>query len=117
VTGPLMIAISVVSLLVAVWCLVAAARDVAPDRSQFVGIGIVGLLVLAQAVVALSEWAGGTRPADRATFVGYLLTALLLPPAGAVLARMEPTRWGSVILGAVGLVIPVLVLRLNQVWG
>ena len=32
------------------------------------------------------------------------------------LARLEPTRWGSVILAAGGLVLAPLVLRLLQIW-
>ena len=33
-----------------------------------------------------------------------------------VLARMEPTRWGSAIVCAVCLVTPVVVVRLQQTW-
>ena len=51
-----------------------------------------------------------------ATFIGYLITTLCLPPLAAVLARMEPTRWGSVIVTVVRPVVPVLVLRLQQTW-
>ncbi len=47
---------------------------------------------------------------------GYLITTLALLPAGVIMARMEPTRWGSVILGGAALVVPVLVIRLQQVY-
>ena len=50
------------------------------------------------------------------TLIGYMLTALLLPPAGAVLARMEPTRWGSLLIGSAAVIVPVLILRLGQIW-
>jgi hypothetical protein len=53
---------------------------------------------------------------ELATFVGYLLTAVLFLPAAAALARMEPTKWGSVIMGAAALVVAVLSLRLLQTW-
>ena len=46
-----------------------------------------------------------------------LLPALLLPPAAWILARMEPTRYGSLIVGVAALIMPVLVLRMGQVWG
>jgi hypothetical protein len=36
-------------------------------------------------------------------------------PTAFVLARMEPTRWGNLILGVACLVLPVLVLRLQQI--
>jgi hypothetical protein len=32
-----------------------------------------------------------------------------------VLAKMEPTRWGNLILGIGCLILPVLVLRLQQI--
>jgi hypothetical protein len=117
VIAPLSTVIAIASLLVAAWCLVAAFRDRAPVNAQMVALLAVAALVLVQAVVALVRWAGGTGPEEPVTFLGYLFTALLLPPAGVVLARMEPTRWGSAILGSAGLVVPVLMLRLQQVWG
>jgi len=33
-----------------------------------------------------------------------------------VLARLEPTRWGAVILTVAALVVSVLILRINQLW-
>ena len=48
------------------------------------------------------------------TFI-LALFALLLP-AATVLAYMEQTRWGSVIMAVAGAVVAVLMLRLQQVW-
>ena len=64
------------------------------------------------AVVGLCD---GSRPSDIATFAGYLITTLAFLPVAFVLARMEPTRWGTLILGVACLVMPVLVLRLQQI--
>jgi hypothetical protein len=30
---------------------------------------------------------------------------------------MEPTRWGSGLIGAAMVIVPVLLLRMQQVWG
>jgi hypothetical protein len=57
----------------------------------------------------------GSRPAETETFIGYLITTVCFVPTGWVLARMEPTRWGTLILGVACLVLPVLVLRLQQI--
>ena len=46
--------------------------------------------------------------------MGYLITTVCFAPTAFVLARMEPTRWGSVILCVSCLVLPVLILRLQQ---
>lgn len=114
--GPLATLTIVASLLVAAWALVGAIRNRPPDRIQFVGLAALGLIVVALSVMAVIAMAGGDRPASMATFIGYLITTLCLPPLAAVLARMEPTRWGSVIVTVVCLVVPVLVLRLQQTW-
>ena len=108
------------SLALAVWAFSLCARDKQPTRSLFIGLYVIGALVAVQVIIATVLLIGGSGPSqgDRiVTFVGYMLTALLLPPAGAVLARMEPTRWGSGLIGAAAVIVPVLILRMQQVWG
>ncbi|MBV1848803.1 hypothetical protein [Catellatospora tritici] len=110
-------ATTVVSLLLAVIALIASARDRAPDQVQFAGtvvVNVVAVLLLAAAVVT---WVGGTGPREVATFVGYGLTLALLPAGAWIVGKMEPTRFGSLIVGVAALIMPVLVLRMGQVWG
>lgn len=104
------------SLVLAGWGLVATLRNRPPDRSHLLGLALVEAAVLVLTVVALIGWASGDGPGEVGTFVGYLVTLVCLPPIAAVLARMEPTRWGSVIVTVVCLVIPVVVVRLQQTW-
>ena len=103
------------ALALALWGFAAAALHRAPGRALFLAGGVVSVLVLVQAVVAVARIVGGSE-VQAALFVGYLLTALMLEPAAIYLARLEPTRWGSVILAAGGLVLAPLVLRLLQIW-
>ncbi|WBC18060.1 hypothetical protein O7600_13445 [Micromonospora sp. WMMA1998] len=106
----------VLSLVVAVWALVAAVRRQPPDRIQFVGLAVLEVALLALTVVALVALGGGDRPGEPGAFFGYLVTLVCLPPLAWVLARMEPTRWGSAIVCAICLVTPVVVVRLQQTW-
>lgn len=106
----------VLSLAVALWSGVTAARNQAPGRAHLVGLAVVEAAALALTVAALLAVGDGRGPAEPGTFWGYLITLLCLPPLAAVLARMEPTRWGSVIVLVVCLVMPVLVVRLGQTW-
>ncbi|MEW2145613.1 hypothetical protein AB0869_22650 [Micromonospora vinacea] len=106
----------VLSLLVAVWALVAAVRHRPPDRVQFVGLAVLEVALLVLTVLALVAVGGGDRPGEPGAFFGYLVTLVCLPPLAWVLARMEPTRWGSAIVCAVCLVTPVVVVRLQQTW-
>jgi uncharacterized protein YqgC (DUF456 family) len=105
------------ALALAGWSLAAALRDRWIGRGQLVLAAIVELAVLVLAVVAVVRLAGGERAAEQATFIGYLLTVVLLLPAATVLSFMEQTRWGSVIMAVAGAVVAVLMLRLQQVWG
>ncbi|WP_435821309.1 hypothetical protein [Micromonospora parva] len=106
----------VLSLLVAVWALVAAVRHQPPDLVQFVGLAVLEVALLVLTVLALVAVGGGERPGEPGAFFGYLVTLVCLPPLAWVLARMEPTRWGSAIVCAVCLVAPVVVVRLQQTW-
>lgn len=106
----------IVSLLVAAWCFVAAARGTWIDRTHLAGLALVQAAVVAQVVVAVVRIGGGERPEQFATFVGYVIAGVALLPLAVVLSFMERTRWGSVIAGAGVLVLAVLVLRLLQVW-
>jgi hypothetical protein len=106
----------IVSLLVAAWCFVAAARDSWIGRTHLAGLVLVEAAVLVQGVVAVVRIGGGERPYEMATFVAYLVVVVALLPVAVVLSFMERTRWGSVIAGAGAAVVTVLVLRLLQVW-
>lgn len=112
----LAIAVTVSSLLLAAWALLTAARNRPPDMTHLAGAVLVELVVLAQVVVAIVRLLGGSRPAELGTFIGYLVSTVLLLPAAVALMLMERTRYGAAILGVAALVLPVLVLRLQQVW-
>ena len=105
--------------------------------SVVVGLGIIGLAVLdrrpldriaagllaaeaaaiVQVLVAVVQAVRGERPVEAATFVGYALTSVLVPPVGAVWALSEKTKWGTAAAGVSVLVVAVLTLRMQQVWG
>ena len=41
---------------------------------------------------------------------------MLIPPAGLLWARSDPTRWAGTILAVAGLVVAVMGWRLLQLW-
>jgi len=105
----------VVSLLLAAWFLLRAAMNRPPSRFDLIAAAALGALVVVLCAVAVVGLFGDNRPQEVGTFAGYLFTAVAFMPTAAVLARMEPTRFGSLILGVAALVMPVLVLRLEQI--
>jgi hypothetical protein len=115
VNGPLSVVTIVASLVLAIWFLLRCALDRAPSRADLLATALLSTLVAVLVLVAVVGLFDGTRPSETATFAGYLLTTIAFAPTGFVLARMEPTRWGNLILGVACLVLPVLVLRLQQI--
>jgi hypothetical protein len=115
VNGPLSAATIVAALALALWCLARAGLNRAPSRFDLAATAALGAVVAALVVVAVIGLFDGSRPRETGTFIGYLITTIAFAPAAFVLARMEPTRWGNLILGVACLVIPVLVLRLQQI--
>jgi hypothetical protein len=113
--GPLSIATIVVALLLGIWYLIRCALDRAPSNADLWAMLVLSGLVAVLVAVAVIGLFTGERPTDSSTFVGYLITTIGFGPVAFYLARLEPTRWGTLILGVACLVLPVLVLRLQQI--
>jgi hypothetical protein len=115
VNGALSTVTIVAALVLAVWFLVRTTLDRAPSRVDLIAAVVLGVLAAVLVVVAVIGLVGGQRLADPGTYAGYLVTTAGLVPTAVILAKMEPTRWGNLILGVGCLVLPVLVLRLQQI--
>jgi hypothetical protein len=114
VVDALVTALIALSLLLAVVALVLALLDRLPPRWHLLGLLALQLLVLVQAVVALTRLGDWDGPLGE--LLGYLAVAFLLVPGGMVLTVEERSRWGTAVLGAACLVLAVVVLRLDAVW-
>lgn len=114
--------LAAVSLAVAVWGLVLAARKrsvAIKRRENYVLLWALGALeigLLAQAIVGLASLAGTDRQIEGLTFAIYLLVALLVLPAGLFWAMAEPGRWGPAVLTLAGVAVAVMILRMHQLW-
>ena len=115
-TTALVGAITVVALVLAV---LGAASTVAGRRIGLVhllGAGLLEVLLVVQAAVAVAGMTGGVRLADPATFVSYLVSVLLVPVAGVLWARTDRSRWAGTVIAVAALVVAVMVWRLLQLW-
>jgi hypothetical protein len=112
----LRIATAVVALVVAAWAGLAIVRNRPPSRSHLAGLLVVEAFAAVMVGWAVVSLATGGQAASLVTFIGYLVAFLAVPLAGWALARMEPSRWGSVIVSVAALVEAILVVRLQQVW-
>ncbi len=115
--GGLATALIIAALGCAAWALgmVVLNRHINP-----VTLGVLALLELAlvvQAVIGIVNLAVTDRQVDGGTFVGYLIASLIILPGAVYLALGERSRWGTAALMVGCLVVPVMIVRMNQIWG
>ena len=94
-----------------------AVADRRPLELIAYGLVAVEAAALVQVLTAVVQMVRGERPVEAATFTGYALTSVLVPPAGALWALSEKTKWGTAAAGISSLVLAVLTVRMRQVWG
>ncbi|MFE2755304.1 hypothetical protein ACFXGA_25205 [Actinosynnema sp. NPDC059335] len=116
-------ALTVVALVAALWSLVLVITDRPVTLATKPTLGLAAVVVLlevgllAQAVVATALVLGGDRgDLDLPTFFGYLLASVAVLPVGAFWALGDRSRWGAGVLAVACVSVPVMILRLNQLW-
>ncbi|GAB2957703.1 hypothetical protein [Saccharothrix stipae] len=115
-------ALTVVALAAAAWALVLAVLDHPITLRTKPTLGLAGVVLLleagllVQAAAGVVAMLGSDRELDRATFVGYLVGVAVVLPLGAVWSVAERSRWGAGVLTVTCLSVPVMILRLNQLW-
>ena len=112
----LQIVLSVLCALVAALLVVLIVRDRRPGRATYGSLVLVEVGLVAQLVVGLSMVLDDHRGVSVPTYVGYLVGALVILPLGAGWAWAERTRNGTAVLLVAVLVIPVLFVRLHDIW-
>ena len=83
---------------------------------HLIGMGVLWLLVLGQVGTAVAAMVGGDRPDELAMSISYLATVVLMPPACAVWGFMERSKWGPAVIAFACFVLPVLLVRIEQLW-
>jgi hypothetical protein len=113
----LQIVLSAVCLVVAIWLAVLIVRNRQPDDYLYAALGLLEVGLLAQLVIGLMMVIGDHGGVNVAAYVGYLVGALVILPVAFVWSVGERTRSGTGVLLVAVVVVPVLFLRLHQLWG
>ncbi len=114
--APLTIGLLAVSAVLAVIAALALVhRKVLYDLLIIVS-AIVEVGLLAALVVGLGKAGAITDGGERATFIAYLFTVLLVLPAAIFIAIKERGQWAMAIMVSGALVVMILIGRLQQVW-
>lgn len=84
-----------------------------------VALGLAGLAELAlvvQLVTGVVLVATDDRTGETVTFVGYLLGAVAILPVVLAWALADRSRWGPGVLAVGFVTVPVMILRMDQIW-
>lgn len=98
-------------------CIVLGLAGRRPSDLSVGGLAVILLLLIGQVVVAIVAPLVGNPPSGSALeYWVYLVSAVLLPPAGVAWALIERSRWSTVIMGIAALAVAVMVWRMHVIW-
>jgi hypothetical protein len=102
--------------LLAVAGVVSTAAGRRTGQLHLAAAALLEAVLLVQAVLAVVLLVGGHHPKETAAFLGYLVGIVLVPVAGVLWARSEPTRWAGTVLVVAAVVVAIMDWRLVQLW-
>ncbi len=106
-----------VATLAGVVAIVAGLAGRRPGDVTVGSLALIEVLLLAQIVTAIiAPFAGNPPSGSLLEFWVYLVSAALLPPAGAAWALIERSRWSTVIMGVAALAVAIMVWRMHVIW-
>ncbi|MBX0300084.1 hypothetical protein K2F54_08835 [Cryobacterium sp. 1639] len=106
-----------VAIIAGLLCLGLGIAGRKPTDLSMGATALVELLLIVQLVVAIvAPFTGNQATGSLLEFYTYLVSAILLPLAGAAWALIERSRWSTIILGVVCLSVAVMVYRMLQIW-
>lgn len=88
-----------------------------PSDVSLGGAALVGVLLLAQVVLAIVGPAVGNAPSGNPyEFWAYLVSAVIIPPVAILWALIERSRWATVVVGIACLSIAIMLYRMEIIW-
>ena len=108
--------IIVAGLALAGYALLTTARNRRMGVGLLAALGVLEILLLVEVGLIVARLVGGAHPAALATLIGYLIAMPIVPVAAAFWGLLERSRWGPAVVAVAGLVAPVLMVRLHQIW-
>lgn len=115
-TGLFATATIIAGLLIAAWAAVLLVMNKPVGRALQYGVLILTGMFVILAIGGIVQMFGTDREFARAEFVGYLLLSPLIPLGAWWWSKNDKSRAGSGVVLVIGLVMPVLVVRIQQVW-
>jgi hypothetical protein len=108
--------LSALCLLVALVLVVDIVRNRQNTNHAFYGLVAIEAALVVQVVWGLLRLLGEHDGVPVAPYLGYLVGALLILPVAFVWSASEKSRSGTAVVLVAVLVVPVLLLRLHDLW-
>lgn len=115
-TGPLATAAIAAPLILGAWFLVLALINRPPSRPVWIGVAIVEVVLLAFGVWGVVEMLQRATDFAQLEFLLYLVGLAAILPVAGWWVREERSRAAAVVLLVACLVVPIMVVRVQQVW-
>ena len=88
-----------------------------PADSAIISLAVIELYLITYTVYAgIRQTLGEPVLGPVWEFWGYIITVLLLPVGVFIWAVIDKTRWSNLVMSFVGLVVFVMVYRLEEIW-
>lgn len=115
-TGPYATTLIIASLVLCAWMVILVIANRPPGRAALIAAALLELLLIGFLVGGIVQMLGTDRDFARWEFVLYLLACAAVVPLAAWWVRDERSRAAAGVLAVVYLVLPVMVVRVQQVW-
>ena len=106
----------VVSLLLGMWSVVQLVQGRPPGRVLLVGSLVVEVMLIVFLVGGIVQMIATDRELARVEFIIYLLAMAALLPIAIWWTSGENSRAAAGVLAVVFFLLPILVIRVQQVW-
>ena len=105
-----------VALVLAAWAFGLVVANRRPGVLLLAAGAVLEALLIGFLIGGIAQMAGSHREFARAEFVIYLLACVAIPPAAAAWGWGERSRAGTAVSAFAFLIMPVMVIRVQQVW-
>lgn len=110
------IGLSILCAIAALVLVVHIARDEQVGNVGFFGLVAIEVGLVVQLVWGLVQVFGDHEGVSVGTYLGYLIGGLFILPVAFLWSASEKSRSGTAVLLVAVLVVPVLLLRLHDIW-
>lgn len=115
-TGPLATAAIAAPLILGAWFLVLALTNRPPARLTWVALALVEAVLIAFGVWGVVEMVQRATDFAKLEYLLYLVGLAAVLPVAGWWVRGEKSRAAAVVLLVACLVVPIMVVRVQQVW-